>query len=94
MEKKLNLNPQSKSYEGTRIYSPNMGHGSRLHQSWTNKKKHHFYLIFFNLLSKFVLSKLIISKVSSKTFKMVNFLLVNFTITLHIYISKTKKKRI
>jgi hypothetical protein len=28
MEKKLNLNP--KSYEGTRFYSPNMGHGSRL----------------------------------------------------------------
>jgi len=29
--KKLNLNP--KSYEGMRIYSSNMGHGSRLHQS-------------------------------------------------------------
>jgi hypothetical protein len=29
--KKLNLNP--KSYEGTRIFSPNMAHGSRLHQS-------------------------------------------------------------
>jgi hypothetical protein len=32
--KKINLNP--KSYEGTRIYSPNMGHGSRLHQSKLN----------------------------------------------------------
>jgi hypothetical protein len=72
-----------------RIYSSNMGHGSRLHQSWTNKKKHHFNLIF-NLLSKFVLSKLITYKVSSKTFKMVNFFWVNFTVTLYIYISKTK----
>jgi hypothetical protein len=33
-KKKKNLNP--KSYEGMRIYSPNMGHGSRLHQSKLN----------------------------------------------------------